>query len=629
MKIRHSLLILTAAAQSLCAAADPLPADSIAGVRNIDDVVVTGTRNATDVRHLPMTLSIVGQERLRNHERPNLLPTLMEEIPGLMITGRGVMGYGVSGGGSGGMMLRGISSAAGQLMVLIDGHPQYMGVFGHPVADSYQTMMAERVEVLRGPASVLYGSNAMGGVINIVSRGMQADGARTAIRLGAGSYGTTQAEISHRRHRGRFSGSAAGQYARTDNHRPNMGFEQYGGHLNLRYDVAAHWALFADADVTHFNASQPGTVGAPMLEADQYITRGVAMIGVENHYERTSGRFSLYDNFGRHKINDGYAALTGSPQARLFRSKDALAGMSWYQSARLWKGSRLTLGADYQHIYGQAYYTSRATGERLATQNKQSAHVHNNEWAIYAELRQDLTSWLTLDAGLRYDDHSVTGGEWIPQGGIVVRPSDNGELKASVGKGFRNPTTREMYLYPPSNTELRPERLVQYELSWRQRLLQDRLSYGINLYYIDADNIIQTINRQNVNTGRIENRGIEIEAAWAINAHWTLRTNHSYLDMEHPVVAAPVYKGYLGADMHYGRWSASAGLMQVSGLYTAVGSTESQENFSLLNATVRYRLTPLATLWAKGDNLLAQRYEINAGYPMPKATFMGGVTIEF
>lgn len=90
------------------------------------------------------------------------------------------MGYGVSTGAAGGMSLRGIGAgvnAAGgpttSLLVLIDGHPQYMGLMGHPIADAYQSMMAERVEVLRGPASVLYGSNAMGGVINIVTRKMR------------------------------------------------------------------------------------------------------------------------------------------------------------------------------------------------------------------------------------------------------------------------------------------------------------------------------------------------------------------------------------------------------------------------------------------------------------------------
>ena len=143
----------------------------------IDEVVVTGTRNETDVRHLPMTISVVNRKVLEQSFQPSVLPVLTEQVPGLFTTSRGIMGYGVSTGAAGGMSLRGIGgSPTAGLLVLIDGHPQYMGLMGHPIADAYQTMLTDRVEVLRGPASVLYGSNAMGGVINIVTRKMQEDG---------------------------------------------------------------------------------------------------------------------------------------------------------------------------------------------------------------------------------------------------------------------------------------------------------------------------------------------------------------------------------------------------------------------------------------------------------------------
>ncbi len=105
------------------------------------------------------------------------------------------------------------------MMVLIDGHPQYQGIFGHPISDSYQTMMTERVEVLRGPASVLYGSNAMGGVINIITRQSLEDGAHTDINLGAGSWGTVQGSVSNRFRSGKFSSVVSGQYSRTDSER--------------------------------------------------------------------------------------------------------------------------------------------------------------------------------------------------------------------------------------------------------------------------------------------------------------------------------------------------------------------------------------------------------------------------
>lgn len=595
----------------------------------LEDVVVTGTRNTTDIRHLPQTVTVVGLDALTANERVNILPTLMEQVPGLMLTSRGVLGYGVSSGGSGGMILRGISSGTGEIMVLIDGHPQYNGIFGHPISDSYHTLMAERVEVLRGPASLLYGSNAMGGVVNIVTRRAEQEGHHAYFNLGAGSYGTVQSEAGYTLRSGKFRLLASGQYSRSDNHRPNMGFEQYGGFAKAQYQIGSNWNLFADADITHFSASYPGTISAPMLEADQWITRGAVAIGIENNYGATSGRLSIYDNFGIHKINDGYNALTGTPQSRLFRSKDALMGLSWYQSAMLWSGSRITVGFDYQNIYGHAYYTSRETGEVLDTPNKQSGEERSHEIAGYVDYRQDLLSMFTIEAGVRYDHHSVTGSEWVPQVGIVVRPVHNGELKLMASKGFRNPTMREMYLYPPSNTDLKPERMWNYELAWKQRLMAGKLQYGINLFYIDADNIIQTVNRQNVNTGELKNKGAEIEVQYHIDSHWSISTNHSWLDMRNPVVSAPKYKGYLGATMKYGDWDAVVGITQVCSLYTSIGENPSTEDFTLLNATVGYTLCDNVRLWIKGDNLLARRYQYIAGMPMPKATFMGGINVQF
>lgn len=619
----------------------------------LDDVVVTGARMSSDIRHLPMTVSVVGRETLVKNEQTNVLPSAMMNVPSLFVTSRGMMGYGVSGGAAGGVNLRGISGGTGGIMVLIDGHPQYNGIYGHPISDSYPTMITEKVEVLRGPASVLYGSNAMGGVINIVTRGMKEDGVKTDVNIGGGSWGTAQAEATNRIKKGKFNSTISGQYGRSDNHRPRMGFEQYGGYLKLGYDFTENWNIWADGNVTHFNASQPGSVDAPMYEADQWITRGVATLALENHYKNTNGRISVYDNFGRHKINDGYAE-GAKPQTRFFRSKDALMGVSMYQSAETEDGSRFTLGFDYQNIYGDAYYTDRETGEILETQNKQSAEVCNHEFAGYADFRQDIKK-VTLDAGLRVDHHSVAGLEMVPQFGVVYRPVATGELKAMASKGFRNPTMKDMYLYPPSNEELKAERLWNYELSWNQRLncgkytatdsvkyhdeivgvevekYNHAITYGVNLFYMKADNMIQTINKKNVNTGELENWGVEAEISWRIKEHWGISTNHSWLHQENKLVSVPTYKGYLGVDWYSRnhKWMASVGLQQLAGLYTAVGKNEQKENATLLNATLKYKINDVVSLWAKGENLLAQEYEFIAGYPMPKATAMGGVKISF
>jgi iron complex outermembrane receptor protein len=605
-------------------------ADQLADSLALQEVVVTGTRNATDVRHLPMTVTVVDRVALTAEHQASVLPTVMREVPGLFVTSRAMMGYGVSTGAAGGINLRGVTGGAGQLLVLIDGHPQYQGIYGHPISDSYQTLMAERVEVLRGPASMLYGSNAMGGVMNIVTRQARQDGVNSNIQLGAGSYGTIQAEASCQVRSGRFSTTVSAQYGRTDNHRPRMGFEQYGGYLKLGYDLNDHWNTYIDANITHFNASYPGTEDKPMYDADQWITRGVVSAALENHYGHTSGALSVYSNFGRHKIDDG-TADPAAPTQRFFRSKDALTGVSLYQSFQLFEGNRVTAGIDYMHIYGNAYYTSKATGEILDTPNKQSGRSYRNEIAGYVDFRQDLLSWLTIDAGIRLDHHSITGSEWVPQAGIVVRPLETGEIKVMASKGFRNPTMREMYLYPPSNTDLEPERLWNYELSWKHRL--SCFTYGANLYYIKGDNMIQTQQvdgkPRNVNTGKIENWGFELQADCRADSHWSLKANGAYLHMKNKVVAAPELTLYAGANYRCGRWLATFGLQYINNLYTAVGNDEQKDRFTLLDASVTYAATRHLSLWARGENLLAQKYEINLGYPMPRATFMGGVAVGF
>ena len=636
MQIRTLFLFLSASVACLSLQAETQN-EGIQDTTKMSEVVVTGSREATDIRHLPMTVNTIGREKLTANERTSVLPTIMEEVPGVIVTSRGMMGYGVSTGSSGNINVRGLSSGTGQMLVLIDGHPQYQGIFGHGIADSYQTLIADRVEVLRGPASLLYGSNAMGGVVNIVTRSLplKGDGGlsqHTTINAGAGSYGTVQVEGTNQLRVGRFTSTAAAQYQRSDNHRPNMGFEQYGGFLSLGYQLSDHWDAKAMADITHFNASNPGKITELMIDNDQRITRGSANLVVENHYDKTSGAISIYNNYGNHFIDDGYKVVGGSPTADYFRSRDAVAGVSLYQSVQATKSTRITAGFDYQHIYGHAWYQHKKTGATVTTNQRkmQSTRDHADEVAGYADVRQEITKYVTLNAGLRYDYHTTSGGEWVPQAGLVVRPIETGEFKFMFSKGFRNPTNKEKYLYKTANEELRPESMLNYEISWRQRLLDGRLTYGINLFYIDGRNMIVSLVPMTplVNSGEFRNKGVEVEAAWKVNDHWRLSTNHSYLHMSKPIVGAPDYKGYIGADCVYGKFSATAGFQQLVGLYTQADTKEKQENASLLHITLGYRVCRQLKLWAKGENLLAQKYEINLGYPMPKATFMGGVTID-
>ena len=627
--MKHIALILAAAAVSFSTAQATEPTDSL-----LQEVVITGTRSATDVRQLSQTVNVIDRSAIEETNRTSLLPLLTEQVPGLFITQRGYAGYGVSGGAAGNISMRGMTGGAARMIVLIDGHPNYAGIYGHPIADSYQSLMTERVEVLRGPASILYGSGAMAGVINIVTK--KEEGTHAHLHAGYGSFNTAETEFTASTRQGKMSAVASGSYNRTDGHRDNMNFEQFGGYAKLGYDISDNWNASANVDVTRFKASQPGSESAPLIDADQKITRGTTALFVENNYARTQGAVSLFYSWGDHWINDGYNPNDPDPTKRgpkLFRfiSYDEMLGTSAWQSASLFEGNRITLGFDY-YRYGGKADNHFVDGPTAGTDVPQ-VDEREDEFAGYLEMRQEIGSLLTLNAGLRVDHHSKAGTELVPQAGAVFHLPANAQIKLSVGKGFRYPTIREMYMYPPHNPNLEAESLWNYELSFSQRLLSGKLYYGINLFHMDAKNIILTLPNPtapppmlNQNSGELKNTGVEVEASYLISKSFAANCNYSYLKMETPIVGAPEHKAYLGGSYTSNGWHASTGLQYVNGLYSAVGP-DVKEDFLLWNARVSYQLTDMVQLWVNGDNLLNTKYQINAGYPMPGIAFMAGFNV--
>lgn len=530
--MKRCYMLVAAAGIVLSAYADGNPIDTT--IYRLNDVVVTGTRNRTDLRHLPMTLSVIGREALTQDYRQSVLPTLTEQIAGLFITSRGLLGYGVS-------------------------------------IDSYGT--------LEGSATMCFRSN-------------------------------------------KFFGIAGANCGRTDGHRTNSAFEQTAGFVKLGYDLTPAWTLSGNVDVTYFESSNPGETSNPYIDNDMRITRGMAALSLTNDYGKTSGALRVFYNWGHHHINDGYHP-GGTPRTAYYIHDDKMGGLSLYQSASFFTGNRITLGMDFQHFGGEAWNKAMSGDKRT-----ELAHKTVNEVAGYVDFRQDLASWITLDAGIRLDHHSVAGNEWVPQGGFTFR-LPHVELRAMVSKGFRHATLRELYMFRPANSALKPERLMNYELSYKQRLLRGRLLLGTNVFYLKADELISTVmvggKPLNMNTGKTENTGFELEVDYSANRHLRLNGNYSYLHMSRPQIAAPRHKLYAGGRYEAGRFGLNAGLQWIDGLYTAVGNDEQKENFVLLNLTADCRMGKGVRLFVKGENLLAQRYEILAGFPMSRATFMGGI----
>lgn len=591
----------------------------------LDEIVVTGSRIPVHRNILPTPVSVIHRNTIEQSEENNLLPVLAKYVPSLFVTSRGIAGYGVSNGSAGGINLRGLSGGAGRVLILIDGHPQYATIYGHPVADAYMASDVERVEVSRGAASILYGSNAMGGAINMISRKALEEGNNLSARLSGGSYGTQRYSLTDSYRKERFSGTFSGNYERTDGHRANSQFESFSGFGKFGYDISSQWKATANINLAKVNSNNPGTVTKPILDGKADVLRGMTGLSVENNYKKTSGAVNVYYNWGDHKINDGYTP-GGKPRPYLFKSTDYMGGANMYQSVRLFKGNTLTGGFDFKLYGGNA---CRNPETEIYADNEKL-----DELAGYLFVEQELGQFM-LNGGLRLEHHNLYGAEWVPQGGISYRVTPRTHLKLSVSKGFRTPNIRELYMYATANEDLQPEKNISYDFSIMQGLFDNRLSMELTLFYITGDNIIESVEvspevYQNRNIGEFTNKGFEFTLNYQMLKNLDLHTNYSYLHMDKSIAGAPKNKLYLGTNFHPGKFSLSIGMQIIDELILSTTNDEViTDSYTLVDARISYKVLKWFDVFAKGDNLLAQSYETMLGYPMPRATFLGGVILKF
>ncbi len=626
MKTKRTFMMAAGIVATLSTqAAEPLEVDSLI---HLNSVVVSANKIEVNRNAVPLTISIIDREQIESSSESALLPVLSEQVPGLFVTEKGITGFGVSTGAAGTINIRGVGSG-NKVLVMFDGQPQWAGIFGHSLPDTYVASDVEKVEVIRGPGSLLYGSNAMGGVINIITRHHHQAGRRTQARIMYGSYNTQKYMVNNGYTIGNFSSFISINHDRTDGHRENSKFHITNGFANLGYRFNEHYKTTGDLSLAKYKFQNPGQISNPIFDNKMDVLRGTASVGLENTYDKASGAIRLFYNWGNHKINDGY--YTGeSPKDYLFRSDDHNMGVQLYESFRLLPGNNFTIGIDYKNWGGHAW-NDKNDGSQEEIIDKSV-----NEVAGYIVMQQDFFEKFGINAGVRYEHNSVFGGEWIPQAGVTFRPWEGSAWKASVSKGFRSPNIRELYMYMPKNPDLKPESMMNYEISLGQTFLSGRLNAELTFFYIDGEDMIRVARfdgkPKNVNTGEFTNKGIEAEIGYRITHNLSFNTNYSFLHQSDPIAGAPKHKFYAGATYAPGHFTFNVAMQSIFGLIVSETNMQS-EKYTTLNAKAAYHIGAIrekgVNLFIKGENLTATRYTINEGFPMPKAIFMGGIDVTF
>jgi iron complex outermembrane receptor protein len=578
----------------------------------IKEVIVTGTTTKINRNSTPLAVSVLDRRQISEGNESAILPMLSGRVPGLFVTERGVTGFGVAAGAAGQITIRGIGGnpTTGVLM-LIDGHPQFMGLMGHPLPDSYVASDVEKVEVIRGPASILYGSNAMGGVINIITRKGLEEGLSGNARLSYGSFNTQKQSASLGLKKNKFSAYSSFNHDKTDGHRPNSDFEISNGYLKLGYELNSHLKADADLSLAKFKAQDPGPDTLNAKAGNQIdITRGYWALTISNEYEKVSGAVKLYNNFGEHTITDG------------FHSTDKNRGVNLYQTLRLFEGNNLSFGADLAQYGGKAENTKAMNGKGITF-----ADTTIRETGVYLFMQQTLFQNLTLNGGLRFQNHSKYGNEWIPSAGFAWQLTPSTTWRSNFSKGFRSPTIRELYMFN-HNPNLQPERILSYETGLAHSFIPNKLKAEITGYMVSGDNLIITGAMGNLyNTGKINNKGLEVSLNAKPLKQLDLLLSYSYIHMERPVFATPKSNLYLSGTWRWKKFRINCSLQQISDLNNAATGKINLVNYTLLHAKAAWNICKRLEFTLSGENLTGQKYEPNRYYPMPLTTLFAGVNI--
>lgn len=588
----------------------------------LNEVVVTGSNKSVPQQLLPYTVTVVDGRQLEATGQTQVLSAISGMVPSLFVSQRSIYGFGVSNGGAGHIKLRGVGGdRASAVLMMVDGQPQFAGIYSHHIADFYDKEYVERVEVLRGPGSVLYGSNAMAGAINVITKNAASDGVHLTLQSQYGSYNTWLSSLTNTLRFGRFSSLISLSYNRTDGNIDNFDFRQADGYAKIGYDFSNRWKASVDYTLMNFRGNDPiyPTLSNPKSTEiyRQHIIRGEVGATVTSTYGEVSGVARIYYNYGNHFMND----------PRHFHSKDDRLGIILYENFKPWKGASATAEFDFDSYSGEI----PVSGGNSHTEGSMSTIARKTivEYSPYITLSQAfLNELIILNGGLRMANSDRFATQWIPQFGFAVNPGLGWTVKGNLAMGYRNPSFRELYLYRMANPDLQPEKMMNYEVSVSKSFSR-YLFAEITGYYSRGYNMIQTIDQKNQNTGKFINKGIEVSArSHPIDNLW-LTASYSYLHTSlHNLTGAPKNQYYLGIEWRPWKFlNIAADLKGVGGLYVA--DNIRHQNYALLSLKLTWDICRYISIFTRFENITDARYMINRGYEMPGFTAMGGFKFRF
>lgn len=663
--------VLTSALVPACLApafAQPAPVQT----QELPEVVVSPTRIPTPARRVGSTVSVVraapaattpaagappagpptgtaepapagpraavgdvqtGVEIERDQRRTG--PDALSTVPGLNVVQNGGPGSQTS------IFMRGTNS--NHTKVLIDGidvsdpsNPGRTYDFGHLL-----TQDIERMEILRGPQGGLYGADALGGVISIVSK-RGSGPPKISATIEGGSFGTLNQAASLSGSHNRFDYAFNVVHLRASdtpvtplnllppgrlaigNFYDNVTLSTKLGadvNENFRVNFVARYTdailKFTGDDFAFFPSVPAATQGTQHVK--QFFTRGEAV------WTTLDGRLV---NFFGVAYTDHWNWNRANAFATAAINQGDRVKFDWRSQYAVMPGQTIVVGAERE----------------IESLKNATLNAENGNTGAYAELQSEFFNRLFVASNVRHDNNDRFGGHttWRVAPAYIVPITDT-KLKGSVGTGFKAPTLSQMFAdFPPfffGNPNLRPEESLGYDIGFEQPLFNDRMRFGATYFHNDIKNLINTNAAGNslINVDRARTEGVEVFAAVVVTDRFKVRGDYTFTKAIDAITGTELLRRPRHKASVTAAWNPFDPLV-LSATVLHVGSWEDfsrgdftdrlrAPGYTVVNVAANYTVNQNVKVFARADNLFDVRYQNPTGFERPGLGLYGGMRL--
>jgi len=617
----------------------------------LDQPVFTPFRREGTLREASRPAYVVTQEQIQA-QGARTIQEALKFVPGLITDGTA----GGQLGAQSSQFARG--TRTGQVLILLDGRPINEFNQGGVDLSSFTADFVDRIEYVAGGGSTLYGSNAVGGVINIITAQPPEQGFQTSANLQIGSFGYNQQSVQTRGRVGDFgyvlgfnrtrslsdfpftipSANVSGDRANADVLYENL-------NLTLTGDVGDRNRIIFSTLFLNKDLGVPGGVPIPTPGST-----GAFNQLTENTRQRTTDLFNTLtwesrlgegdDSLLTVRLGVDFSDFDFLENNRLSRRETYQTGFS-LQVQHNWaftETQRIVYGADFRRTTARSRVLNIPTGNRNVTFDDDL-----NQGAVFAFYEVDLSPQFSLNLGLRQDFNTLADGSVTsPAAGFRWQVSPSTSLRGNYARSFRVPTAGDLFFAPFNNPNLKPETGNSFDIGIDQQLGNFGL-IRFTTYYNRVNQAIifdfATFTPQNL--GKVELIGFEIAANFKLSRDVFLFTNYTHNDSN---ILSDPNRAIVGNRLNFtdaDTFNLGLSYETPSGFYGAVlvrlvgqrftntANTESLPSYTTVDLKLRVPLGDGIALNASLDNLFDERFEVFPGFPGLSRNFRLGVNWQF